>query len=498
MQYDVIVVGAGNAALCAALMAHENGAKVLILESAPESARGGNSFFSGGWMRFTHNGAEDLGNTFPELALTGKEDFDVLRYPDNEFFDDMASITEYRGDPELTSLVVKESRKAMEWLHAKGIRLVFTFSKQGLKHNKRFQVGGGSIAVSGGGAGLVEKLFENVEKAGIEISYQTRAIELLGIPGVCVTGVKVRNSKGEILDINAHSVVLASGGFGASAEKRTRYLGPGWDLAKLRGSEYNLGDGIDMALAFGAKSSGHWSGSHSVAWDASAPTSGDRNRGNEFSRNAYTMGIMVNKNAERFLDEGVDYSAITYGKIGTDIMRQPDSMAYQIFDSKVLDILDPNYNGRQVSKITAQSIEELAKKLDLDPIILAHTIANFNVSVDESKTFDPNCKDGKSTIGLIPKKSNWANRIDEAPYVAFPVTTGLTFTFGGVHVDEKAQIIDTQNRPIQGLFAAGELVGGIFYYSSPSGAGLTAGTVLGRTAGYEAALSVRNNYSQAK
>ena len=494
-QYDVIVVGAGNAALCAALQAREGGARVLVLESAPASARGGNSFFSGGWMRFTHQGAEDLGKSFPELALAGTEDFDVLSYPDNEFFDDMTYITEFRGDPDLTSLVVQQSRNSMEWLHKKGVRFVFTFSKQGIKKNKRFQLGGGSIAVSGGGAGLVEKLFESAEEMGIEIQYQTRVIELLGIPGKRVNGVRIRNSAGELVDVKSHSVVLASGGFGASTEKRTRYLGPGWDLAKLRGSEFNLGDGLDMALAFGAKSAGHWSGSHAVAWDASAPTSGDRNRGNEFSRNSYTMGIMVNKNSERFLDEGVDFSAITYGKVGAEIMRQPDSMAFQIYDSKVLDILDPNYNGRQVSRITASTIEELAIKLELDPTLLRRTVDEFNASVDVTIDFDPNTKDGKATSGLIPKKSNWANAIDVAPFLAFPVTTGLTFTLGGIKVDEKARVIDTQNQPIEGLFGAGELVGGIFYYSSPSGAGLTAGTVLGRTAGREAALDALSSPS---
>lgn len=492
-KIDVIVVGAGNAALCAAIQAREDGAEVLVLESAPFGARGGNSFFSGGVMRFTHQGASDLSATFPELAVVGTENFDILKYTENDYFDDIAAYTEFRADPELTSAVVRQSRPTLEWLHQKGIRFVWTFGNLSLKREGRFQLGGGSIAVTGGGAGLVEKLFQVAEASGVKILYEMRAIELLGVEGNIVTGVRVRNATGEVKDIEAGAVVLASGGFGASVEKRAKYLGPGWDLAKLRGSEFNVGDGIDMALRFGAKSFGHWSGCHAVAWDASAPRSGDRNRGNEFSRNSYPMGILVNKNSERFLDEGLDFSAITYGKYGTDILHQPDAMAFQIYDAKAVQYLDPNYSGRQVSKESANTIEELAVKLNLDPTKLRSTVDAFNAAVDKSKKFDPNFKDGKATLGLMPAKSNWANRIDEAPFLGFTVSTGITFTFGGIRVDEEARVLDIQDRPIAGLFGAGELVGGIFYYCSPSGGGLTAGAVFGRMAGRAAARAQQSS-----
>jgi tricarballylate dehydrogenase len=487
IKADVVVVGAGNAALCAALSARSTGADVLVVERAPVKARGGNSFFSGGWMRFTFSSAEDVGKSLPELALDGKQDFDVVSYTESDYFDEMAEITQYRGNPDLISVLVKNSRKTIEWMHSKGIRFIWTFAKQTPKVNGRFQVSGGNIAVSGGGAGLIEKLFTSAEEAGVRFLYDTQATKLLGDKGKKVTGLEVLNSDGELEEIQCRSVVLASGGFSASSEKRARYLGPGWDLAKLRGTAFDTGDGIDIALAFGAQSYGHWSGAHTVCWDATSPRSGDRNSGNEFSRNSYTLGIMVNKKSERFVDEGASFNSDTYGIYGSNVLNQPDSLAFQIFDSKILDFLDPNYNGRQVSKNVENSITELAKKIGLDSTALEKTINEFNNSVDDNIHFDPNKLDGKATIGLVPKKSNWANKIDTAPFYAFPVTAGVTFTLGGIRVNEQAQILDVADRPIEGLFSAGEMVGGIFYYTSPSGGGLMAGSVFGKIAGENAA-----------
>jgi tricarballylate dehydrogenase len=487
LSADVVIVGAGNAALCAAVSARKAGAHVIVLERAPQKQRGGNSFFSGGWMRFTFESAEEIGETIHELALDGKADFDVVPYTKSMFFDEMAQITQFRGDPDLISVMVNKSRETINWMHQLGVRFNWTFGKQTPKNNGRFQISGGNIAVSGGGAGLTDKLFEIAEAEGVQFLYESRAIKLLGDAGKNVTGIEFINSKGKPEQITTKSVVLASGGFGASSEKRARYLGPSWDLAKLRGSSFNTGDGIDMALEFGGQSYGHWSGAHTVCWDATSPRSGDRNSGNEFSRNSYPLGILVNKLAERFLDEAIDYSSATYGLYGSNVIAQPDSSAFQIFDSKVLDLLDPNYNGRQVSKVVANTIEELATKLGLDTQALKNTLEQFNLAVDDSVSFDPNKLDGKSTSQLTPKKSNWANKIDTAPFYGFPVTAGLTFTFGGVRVNTEAQVLDAAEQPINGLYAAGEMVGGVFYYTSPSGGGLTAGSVFGKIAGENAA-----------
>jgi tricarballylate dehydrogenase len=484
---DVIIVGCGNAALCAAIAAREKGADVLVVERSPKQQQGGNSYFSGGWMRFTFNSSQDLGEALPELATDGKQDFDVIPYTTSHYYDEIAELTEYRADPALTLLMVNRSRETIKWMHEKGVRFNWTFGRQNVKVKGRYQVSGGNIAVSGGGAGLIEKLVDAAESSGVRFIYETRAIALLGEAGHKVSGIRALKSNGESIELNSKSVILASGGFGASAEKRARFLGPGWDLAKVRGTPSNTGDGIDMALQFGAQSFGHWSGAHAVCWDATTPKSGDRNSGNEFSRNSTPLGILVNRKAERFLDEGLDFGYNTYGKFGSNIISQPGSIAYQIFDSQVLDFLDPNYSGRMVSKVVANSVEELGEKLGIDGKALQITINNYNSSLDSKQVFDPNALDGKGTSNLNPPKSNWASPITQAPFYGFTVTAGLTFTFGGVRVDESARVLSSDEKPIAGLYAAGEMLGGIFYYTSPSGGGLMAGSVYGRVAGEHAA-----------
>lgn len=485
----VVVVGAGNAALCAALAARDEGADVIVLERSPENQRGGNSFFSGGWMRFAFNSAQEVGKALPELAVNGSEDFDVVPYSETDYFDEIAEISEYRADPDLTMLMVKRSRSTIEWMHSKGLRFTWTFGKQIPKVNGRPQVSSGNIAVTGGGPGIVDTLSKAAEQAGIEFRYHTRVLSLLGQEGQKVTGVTVEDGSGRRYVIEADAVILAAGGFGASVEKRARYLGPGWDLVKVRGSALNTGDGIDMALAFGAQSYGHWSGAHAVCWDATSPTSGDRVGGNEFARNSYPLGIVVNRRCERFFDEGADFSSATYGRYGTDVVKQPGGVAFQIFDSQMIDHLDPNYSGKLVSKVSADTIEDLAARLELDPLALRATVDAFNSAVDDSIEFRLNERDGKATVGIEPRKSNWAVRLEKPPFFGFTITTGLTFTFGGVRVNESAQVLNTDGRAISGLYAAGEMLGGIFYYFSPSGGGLMSGAVFGRIAGHHSATS---------
>ena len=283
-------------------------------------------------------------------------------------------------------------------------------------------------------------------------------------------------------------MVLASGGFEANAEWRARYLGPGWDLAKVRGSRFNTGDGIRMALEAGAMPHGNWSGCHAVGWDRNAPPMGDLAVGDGFQKHSYPFGIMVNARGMRFVDEGADFRNYTYAKYGRAILEQPGQFAWQVFDGKTIGLLRDEYRIRQVTKVTADSLDELARKLDgVDAAGFLATVEAYNAAVRTDVPFDPNVKDGRGTVGIEPAKSNWANAIDEPPFAAYAVTCGITFTFGGVRIDGEARVLDTEEAPIHGLYAAGELVGGLFYVNYPGGTGLTAGAVFGRIAGASAA-----------
>ena len=284
--------------------------------------------------------------------------------------------------------------------------------------------------------------------------------------------------------IQAKTTILATGGFEANTEWRTRYLGPGWDLAKVRGSRYNVGDGIRMALAIGASPAGNWSGCHAVGWDRNAPEFGDLQVGDAFQKHSYPFGIMINANGERFVDEGADFRNYTYAKYGREILKQPGNFAYQIFDDKVLHLLRDEYRIRQVTKITSDTLEGLLENLDnVDAQSALKNIQIYNAAVQTDIPFNPNVKDGRGTSGLDVPKSNWANTIDSPPFHAYGITCGITFTFGGLRINNQAQVLNTDHRPITGLYAAGELVGGLFYLNYPGGTGLTSGSVFGRIAG---------------
>jgi tricarballylate dehydrogenase len=268
---------------------------------------------------------------------------------------------------------------------------------------------------------------------------------------------------------------------------RTRYLGPNWDLARVRGTPYNTGDGIRMALDIGAQAWGHWSGCHAVQWDYNAPWHGDRKVGDNFQKHSYPIGIIVNVNGERFVDEGADLRNYTYVKYGREVIKQPRRAAFQIFDQKTIDMCREEYRIREVTKAEANTIEELARKLEIDVDGLARTVREFNAAVMSEVAYNPAVKDGRGTRGLALPKSNWAQPLDMPPYVGFAVTTGITFTFGGLHITPVGAVLDNEGREIPGLYAAGELVGGLFYNNYPGGAGLMAGAVFGRIAGRSAA-----------
>ena len=479
---DVVVVGGGNAALCAALAAAEQGAKVTVLECAPEDARGGNSSYTAGAMRVVFDGVDDL-EKIMELSDEEIANTDFGRYTFEQYFDDMARVTRYRANPDLVETLIRESLDTMVWMRAKGVRFQPSYGRQAFKIDGRFRFWGGlAVETWGGGPGLVDSLYAAAEKVGIKVHYGTRAVSLIVEDGAC-RGVVARHA-GRSFEARAGSVVLASGGFEANAEWRTRYLGPGWDLAKVRGTRFNTGDGIRMALDAGALPYGNWSGCHAVGWDRNAPEFGDLAVGDGFQKHSYPFGIMVNANGERFVDEGADFRNYTYAKYGRVVLEQPGQFAWQVFDAKVTHLLRDEYRIRQVTKVKADTIEALAATLeDVDAEAFLKTVAAYNDAVRTDVPFDPTQKDGRCTQGLTVPKSNWANPIDTPPFEAYAVTCGITFSFGGLQINDDAQVMSVDGLPIAGLYAAGELVGGLFYFNYPGGTGLMSGAVFGRIAG---------------
>jgi tricarballylate dehydrogenase len=491
---DVIVVGAGNAACCAAFAAREAGANVIMLEAAPLDDCGGNSRYTGGLMRVVYNGVDDLAQIIPDLTEQEKKTHDYGSYTAEAYYDDMGRITQYRTDPDLCQILIERSFETLVWLRKKGVKFQASYGRQSYKidNGTRYKFWGGLAAETwGGGAGLIENEHKACEREGIRIFYETPAIGLITNDDGVVLGVRAKH-KGRKVEIRAKSVVLACGGFESDAEMRARYLGPGWDLAKVRGTRYNTGLGIKMALEIGAMAYGHWSGCHAVGWDLNAPPFGDVNVGDQFQKHSYPWGIMINANGERFVDEGADFRNYTYAKYGRVVLEQPGMMAYQVFDQKIIPMLRDEYRIKQVTKVRADTLEELVKKMEgVNAEACLREIREYNKAVQNDKPFNMAIKDGRCTKGLKINKTNWANTIEDPPFEAYGVTCGVTFSFGGLKITNNGEVQDTGGNPIPGLFAAGELVGGIFYHNYPGGTGLTSGAVFGKIAGTGAAAYIK-------
>src|SRR3984957_6821334 len=484
---DVLVIGAGNAAANAALAAHEAGASVAMIETAPIEARAGNSAFTGGAFRFVYDGIDDLLRLDPTIADLELANIDFGTYTTEQYFDDMGRLTEYRCDPDLTEGLIGGSYQSALWLKRHGVKFQPALGRQAFKVGGKFKFWGGlACHIHGGGLHLVATLHAALEKARIPVYYETTAYQLL-TDDARVQGVKARQG-GRSFDLRAKSVVLACGGFESNAEMRARYIGPNWDLAKVRGTRFNNGWGHRMATDIGAATAGHWSGAHAVQWDMNAPPYGDISVGDRFQKHNYPFSILVNARGERFLDEGLDFHSYTYAKYGHAVMQQPGLFAWQIFDQKVTHLLREEYRISRITKETANTFEELAPKLTgVDPRAFLETVRAYNAAPRPDAPFNPNIHDGLRTNGLAIDKTNWANRLDTPPYEAYGVTCGVTFTFGGLKVTTSAEVEDLTGAPIPGLFAAGEIVGGLYYHNYGSGTGLVAGVVFGRIAGAGAA-----------
>ncbi len=484
-KYDVVIVGAGNAALCAAISAKENGASVLVLEKGPEHKRGGNSFFTDGAIRTAYNDLDAIRKIIPNLSDEEAAQLVMPEYSAEDYYQDLIRVTEGQCQPELAKQLVSKSYETIVWMRDQGVEFELNYDNQSFKKEDKIHFWGGlPVKTKEKGIGLMKALFNRAKEVGIDIWYEAQATELLTTDDK-ISGIVVKGEKETIVDTK--SVVLACGSFEANKEMRSRHLGPEWEAAIVRGTEFNTGDGLKMATEIGAQPYGEWAGCHSIGTDANVPKVGDFTKpGDIFKKHSYPLGIMLNKDGFRFVDEGADFRNYTYAKYGREILKQPGNIAYQIFDNQVRPFLRKEYNLPEATALEADTLEELVEKLPVNKEQFLQTIKEYNEAVQDGK-YNPSIKDGKSTKGISPEKTNWALPIKEGPFYAFPVTCGITFAFGGIHVTTNGEVLNQNQKPVQGLFAAGEMVGGLFYKNYPGGSGLMSGSVYGRISGKQAA-----------
>lgn len=478
---EVLVVGGGNAGFTAVHAATTRGRKVMLLERGSEDTAGGNSFYTAGATRIPHFGLEDLQDLVePDERHAATV---VPPYTEDEYRADLEKVTEGRNDKALTEVLVKEVTPTLRWLQSLGMKYRLMYERQAYERPDGSYLFWGGLHVGnvGGGEGLIADHTRIARDNGVDIRYEYRATELI-VDGGRVVGVRAETPEGEV-EIRAESVVLAAGGFEANPELREKHLGQGWSNAKVRGTPNNQGDMIGAGLAIGAAKGGDFNTCHSVQWDAFTPNNeSNRELTNRLTRQSYFLGIIVNENGERFLDEGADFRNYTYAKYGKEILKQPNSTAYQIFDATLRPMLrTEEYDMPGISVVEADTVEELASKLDIPVEAFSQTVNEYNSNINDAE-FDPTVKDGKSSA-TTPVKSNWASPLVTGPFYAYPVTCGITFTFGGLKSDTDGRVLDENGQPIPGLLVCGEMLGGLFSTNYPGGSGLAAGCVFGRRAG---------------
>ncbi|WP_026693009.1 FAD-dependent tricarballylate dehydrogenase TcuA [Peribacillus kribbensis] len=488
-ETDVVVVGAGNAALCAAISAKELGSRVLVLEKAEKEKRGGNSFFTDGAIRFAYKGLTAI-REIVELDEEAAGKISMPEYTEEDYYSDLMRVTEGKSDPELARQLVSQSFETISWMRNHGVKFELNAENQSYeKDGKRHFWGGLPVRTYHKGIGLVQKLNQRLGELGVDVWYGARAVRLTK-EDERITGVIVQHGENEI-DIKASAVILACGGFEANKAMRSRFMGAEWEAAIVRGTEHNTGDGLQMALEAGAEKYGDWSGCHSIGTDYHAPKVGDFNKpGDIFKKSSFPLGLIINKNGERFVDEGADFRNYTYAKYGREVLKQPDHMAFQVFDAQVRSMLRSEYNLEEATCYQADTLEELADLIPVAKEQFLQTLEAYNSAVQDGE-YNPTVKDGKRTEGITPAKSNWALRMDQGPFYAYPVTCGITFSFGGLHVSPEGEVLTKERQPLPGLFAAGEMIGGIFYENYPGGSGLMSGAVYGKLAGASAAGYVK-------
>jgi precorrin 3B synthase CobZ len=515
-ECDVLVVGSGNAGFSAAVSAVQSGAKsVVLIDKCPEEWAGGNTYFTAGAYRTVHGGLLDLLPVVNNVDTDLASQIDLGPYSEDDFANDMYRICMGRSDPQLAHTLISESNSTIKWLAKNGIRFQLSFNRQAYKLNDRYQFWGGlALKTQDGGKGLVEDHIAAAHRHGVTLSWSTAltGVDHQKSPIHASVSTKTRQVKASVLHegmektIYTHALVFAAGGFEANPRMRCQFLGPGWDMAMVRGTPYNTGDCLELAIReLDAKPAGNWSGCHSVAWDANANANvGSREASNEYTKSGYPLGLMLNTHGKRFVDEGVDLRNYTYARFGKAILAQPDHIVFQVWDAQTSPWLrEEEYRDERVERITANTLEELADKCaqrglqDRDQFVA--TFKEYNEAVyahrreNLATEWNPAIRDGVSTQSkskqLEVPKSNWALAIDKAPFLAVKVSCGITFTFGGLTVDPKnARLIQsTTGEPLPNVFCVGEMIGGLFYNNYAGGSGLTSGAVFGRRAGDAAA-----------
>lgn len=458
-NYDLLVVGGGNAALCAALMAREAGCSVILLEGAPKPFRGGNSRHTRN-LRCMHEEPQDI--------LTGT-------YPEEEYWQDLLKVTGGLTSEHLARTVLKHTSMCRPWMYKHGVR--FQPPLGGTLHLSRT-----NAFFLGGGKALVNAYYHSAEQLGIEIHYEAKVTDL-EIDGDTFKSATFTHEGAEH-KVRAKAVVIACGGFQANLEWLEEAWGPAAKNFLVRGTPYNRGDILKVLLAKGAKQISDAMQGHCVAIDARSP----KYDGGIITRvDAVSLGIVVNKNAQRFYDEGEDFWPKRYAIWGRLVAGQPDQIGYSIVDAKAMGkFMPPVY-----PPIRAKTLRELATKLEISPDALEATVREFNAAVRPG-TFDHTIQDDCVTEGLTPPKTHWALKIDTPPFFGYPLRPGITFTYLGVTVDDKSRMILQDDKPCKNIFAAGEIMAGnVLGKGYLAGIGMSIGTTFGRIAGEEAGKYVR-------
>ena len=459
-KYDVLVIGGGNAALCAAIGARRAGASVLVLEGAPKFYRGGNTRHTRN-MRCAHDAATGI--------LTGP-------YTEEEFWEDLLRVTGGETDEELARHMIAESKDILDWIVEQGVRWQPSLGGT-------LSLGRTNSFFLGGGRAMLNALYFTAEKLGVDVLYDAEVLDLEITDGMFLSAA-LKQGDGRA-SITASTLVAAAGGFEANIEWLKQYWGDAADNFLIRGTPYNRGSILKMLLEKGVQEVGDPTQCHAVAIDARAP----KFDGGIITRHdSVVFGIVVNKHAERFYDEGEDIWPKRYAIWGRLVAAQPDQIAYIIFDVSSRNSFMPTL----FPPIEAESIAGLASKLELDPAALEKTVADFNAAVQPG-TFDHTILDDCRTEGVTPAKTHWARRIETAPYLAYPVRPGITFTYLATRVNKQARMLMKDGGPSANMFAAGEIMAGnVLGKGYAAGMGMTIGSVFGRIAGPEAARHATN------